>query len=597
MRTIFRRPEEETTSQAGPPPEQCLSCGADLSASKSFERFRVCHSCGFHFHLTARERLATLLDIGTFHEDDRGISAIDPLSFQGRQSYRSRVIQAQRRTGLTEAALTGTGSIFGHDVVISVVDFSFLGGSIGVAAGERLARAFEKAASRRTPVVLVCSTSGTRMQEGLLALMQGPRIAAAIETHRRAGLPYIAVLADPATGSAYTGFVNLADVIVAEPNALIGYAALRALQESSGSDLPAGAHTSEAHLARGLVDAVVPRPALRDTLATLLELTSSVPAGRTRYEGAPGKVVHQAQDAWQQVQISRHADRPTTLELIRRMTDSSFELHGDRMGSDDPTVVAGLGSLGGEAVVFVGQLRGQTGPDGSGHISAAGFRKAERAFRLAGKCGLPVVTLIDTRGANPSLANEEAGLGHAIAHCMATMLALPVPTIAVITGEGNSEAAVAMAAADRVLMLDNAVYEVTRPEDAAAILFGGPEEAGAVAERLRLTSHDCIRLGIVDHTVPEPGEGAHVDHAETAAVLRRGVLRELAWVRRTKPKKLVERRLARYREIGSTRSWLRGRLERRYAHLQDRAGGIIDRLRGRANRRRNDYGDDRDIPV
>ena len=150
---------------------------------------------------------------------------------------------------------------------------------------------------------------------------------------------------------------------------------------------------------------------------------------------------------------------------------------------------------------------------------------------------------------------------------MATMLALPVPTIAVITGEGNSEAAVAMAAADRVLMLDNAVYEVMRPEDAATILFGGPEEAGAVAERLRLTSHDCIRLGIVDHTVPEPGEGAHVDHAETAAVLRRGVLRELAWIRRTKPKKLVERRLARYREIGSTRSWLRGRLERRYAHL------------------------------
>jgi acetyl-CoA carboxylase carboxyl transferase subunit beta len=180
---------------------------------------------------------------------------------------------------------------------------------------------------------------------------------------------------------------------------------------------------------------------------------------------------------------------------------------------------------------------------------------------------------------------------------MATMLEVPVPTIAVITGEGNSEAAVAMAVADRVLMMDNAVYEVVRPEDAAAILSGGVEGAGEIAERLRLTSHDCLRLGIVDHTVPEPGEGAHTDHGEAALLLRRSILRELARAQRENGKRRVERRYARYRQIGSTRSWVRGRIERRMAHLQDRIGGMVDRMRGRTMRRRFDFGDETDIPV
>ncbi len=597
LRSLLRRHDEGEAPEEPRAHEQCLSCGADLEGSRSYERFRVCHSCGFHFHLSAEERLATLLDIGSFHEDDRGVTAIDPLSFQGRQSYRSRVIQAQRRTGLTEAALTGTGTIHGRDIVIGVIDFSFLGGSIGVAAGERLARAFEKATSRRVPVVLVCSTSGTRMQEGLLALMQAPRIAAAVRRHDRSGLPYIAVLTDPTTGSSYTGFVNLADIILAEPNALVGYAALRSLQEATSQDLPRDAHTSEAHLRRGLIDAVVPRHQLRDSLAQLLDLLANSFRLTAQKSPRESHIAHSQRSAWQQVQISRHAMRPTTAELIARMTTSFVELHGDRSGEDDPAVITGLGSLGGEAVMFVGQVREHEPGNNGGWITAAGFRKATRAMNLAGKFRLPLVTLVDTAGALPSLANEEAGLGHAVAQCMATMLEVPVPTIAVITGEGNSEAAVAMAVADRVLMMDNAVYEVVRPEDAAAILSGGTEQAGEIAERLRLTSHDCLRLGIVDHTVPEPGEGAHTDHGEAAMLLRRSILRELARTQREKSKRRVERRYARYRQIGSTRSWVRGRIERRLAHLQDRAGGMIDRIRGRAIRRRFDFGDERDIPV
>jgi acetyl-CoA carboxylase alpha subunit len=153
-----------------------------------------------------------------------------------------------------------------------------------------------------------------------------------------------------------------------------------------------------------------------------------------------------------------------------------------------------------------------------------------------------------------------------------------------------------MAVADRVLMLDNAVYEVIRPEEAAKILF---QEAGEAAERLRITSHDCLRMGIVDATVPEPGDGAHTNHEEAAMLLRRSILRELTRLQRTRPKRRLERRYERYREIGSTRSWVRGTLERRMAHLLDRIGGAIDRFRGRSSyvRRRMDFGDHPDIPL
>ncbi len=599
IRDLLRRAESAEGPELPAEHERCLSCQADLEGSRSYQQLRVCHSCGFHFHLSARERLATLLDAGSFHEDDRGVTALDPLSFQSKQSYRSRVISAQRRTGLAEAALTGTGAILGREVVVAVLDFSFLGGSIGVAAGERLARAFEKAADRRAPLISICSTSGTRMQEGLLALMQLPRVVAAARRHHRAGLAHIAVLTDPTTGSAYTGFVNLADFVVAEPNALLGYAAMRVLQEHAGAEMPGDAHTSEWHLKHGLVDAVVARPQLRDFVAGVLDLllndyhlSASKPQRATTAS-------HSDRVAWQQVQLSRHRLRPTAVDLIGHMTTSFIEIRGDRTGADDPAIVAGIGSLGGEPVVVIGQVRPHDGDKKSGLIQAAGFRKARRAMILGGKFGLPIVTLIDTAGADPSLEGEMEGLGQAVAECMAAMLEAPSPTIAVIIGEGNSEGAVAMAVADRVLMLDNAVYEVIRPEDAAAILFQEAERAGEAAERLRITSHDCMRLGIVDATVSEPGEGAHTDHAETARLLRRSILRNLVPLRRLRTKKLLDRRYSRYREIGSTHSWIRGTLERRMAHFTDRFAGAVSRIRNRSSlvRRRTDYGEESDIPV
>lgn len=571
--------------------EQCLSCSADLEGSQTYERFRACHACGFHFHLSAKDRVATLLDAGSFREADRGVTALDPLSFDGRGGYRSRVISAQRRTHLAEAVLTGSGNLQGRAVELAVVDFGFLGGSIGVAAGERLARAFEKATARGLPVITVVSTSGTRMQEGLLALMQAPRIAVALGKHARAGLPHITIATDPTTGSAYTGFVNLADFILAEPNALIGYGALRVLQEAEGHELPAGAHTAEKHLADGLLDAIIPRPRLRETLAMLLDIIASDVHTDTSVRARLGEIQHTHHDAWAQVQISRHKNRPAALELARLMVSAFFEIHGDRSGEDDPGIAVGPAVLGAEPVMLIVQSR--RAGEREGLIGPAGYRKAQRGMLLAEKFGLPVVTVIDTMIADPSLHSEEAGLGAAIASCMATMLELEVPTVAAITGEASSEGALPLAVADRLIMLDNAVYEVVRPEQAARMLARDTDE---VAERLRITSHDCLRLGIADLTVAEPGEGAHTDPDDTALFLRRALLSQLIALHTMRDNKRLEARFNRYREAGSTRAWLRGSVERRFAHLGDRVAALRDRLK-RKRKPSQDPAEPPDIPV
>ncbi len=548
---------------------RCLACDADLKDSRSYEGHRVCHACGHHYHLNARERVGSILDPGSFHETDRSVTALDPIQFRERQSYRRRVLEAQRRTGLAESALTGTGTLYGREVVIAALDFSFLGGSIGVASGERLARAFERAANRGLAVVTVISTSGVRMREGLLALMQLPRLATAHQKLVERGLPHVTVLSDPSTGSAFAGLANLADFIIAEPDALVGYSALREMRELEGADLPKDAHTSESHLKRGLIDAVVRREDMRPSLGLLIDLFMSNyelrPLGRPDREPRE----YSRLEAWRQVQLSRHENRPTAPDFIRRMTTTFVEIHGDRSGEDDPAISAGIGLLGGEAVVLIGQNRLQ-GLAGAGAIGPAGFHKARRAIRMARKFRLPLITLLDSAGARPDLAAEEAGLGNAIARCMREMLQLPSPSLAVITGEAASDAAVAMGVADRVLMLENAVYEVMSPEDAALRLYGEVSQADQVAERLRLTSHDCLRLGIVDTVVPEPGEGAHTNHDEATLLLRRFVVRSLTAIQRDRPKRRLARRQERYRNTGDTHAWVRGRVERRFADLSDR---------------------------
>jgi acetyl-CoA carboxylase carboxyl transferase subunit alpha len=258
---------------------------------------------------------------------------------------------------------------------------------------------------------------------------------------------------------------------------------------------------------------------------------------------------------WERVRLARRPDRPSGVELVDRICEAFYELRGDRQSGDDPALRGGIGRLGGRSVALVFHQRGRTPTEQRacrfGMATPQGYRKALRIMGIAGRLHLPLVTLIDTPGAYPGVEAEVQNIAGAIAECIAGMLALPVPTVAVIVGEGGSGGAIALAAADRLLMLENATYSVISPEGAATILWKDAAAAPQAAQALKLTAPHLARLGVVDEVIPEPPGGAHLDPAATAQAVREAILRHLAEVGALPLEELPKLRYKRYRDAGS----------------------------------------------
>lgn len=249
---------------------RCEGCKKTLYMGDLERLLMVCPQCGRHQDLTAADRLAQLVDEDSFSEVDAELRSADPLDFKSGKAYVDQLASAMERTGLSEAFLTGTASIGGRELVIGVMDFRFIGASMGSVVGEKVARAFELALELRRPLVLVTASGGARMQEGVLSLMQMAKTSAAAARLRDAGIPYIAVLTNPTMGGVTASFAMLGDVIVAEPGALIGFAGPRLVEQTIRKSLPKGFQTAENLLAHGMIDMVVDRRELRDTLSMLL---------------------------------------------------------------------------------------------------------------------------------------------------------------------------------------------------------------------------------------------------------------------------------------------------------------------------------------
>jgi acetyl-CoA carboxylase carboxyl transferase subunit beta len=249
---------------------QCPNCQEMLYNKQLEKSFRICPKCGHHLRLRADARLALILDEDTFEERDAGLESVDPLGFADTKSYPDRLTAARQSTGIRDAAVWGAGTIKGTRVAICVMDFAFMGGSMGSVVGEKVTRAAEAAHDERMPLIVVSASGGARMQEGTLALMQLAKTVAALARLRDGGVPYISVLTDPTTGGVFASFAALGDVNLAEPQSLIGFAGARVAAGTTGDALPDGFQRAEFLHAHGFVDQVVPRLELRDTLAALL---------------------------------------------------------------------------------------------------------------------------------------------------------------------------------------------------------------------------------------------------------------------------------------------------------------------------------------
>jgi acetyl-CoA carboxylase carboxyl transferase alpha subunit/acetyl-CoA carboxylase carboxyl transferase beta subunit len=539
----------------------CVGCHA-LAYGKRFRRdLLVCPECGRHDRMSADERIASLLDEGSVEELDFPVVSGDPLGFVDSKPYPVRLSEARAATGMNAAVVCVRGVIAGNPVIAAVMDFRFLGGSLCTAVGELITLAAELALAERTPLLVVASSGGARMQEGALSLMQMAKTSQALRELDEAGILTISLITDPTYGGVAASFASQADIIVAEPGARLGFAGPRVIRQTIRQSLPVGFQTAEFLLERGMIDVVVPRRALRPTLARLLSAGSRRPAASHTDDerGVAGATLVRepcdlpAREPWEAVRLARALDRPTALEYIQWITDDFVELHGDRLAGDCQAMIGGLARLNGTPLVVIGQQKGHTAREladrNFGMPKPAGYRKAARLMRLAAKLGVPVVTLVDTPGAYPGVEAEAGGQAVAIADNLRLMTGLPVPVVSVVTGEGGSGGALALAVANQVLAFSNAIYSVISPEGCAAILWRDSSAAPQAARALRLDARSLLEFGIVDAVIPEPEGGAQRDPGAAARSLKAAIATGLDELMRLDAASLVAARRVRFRRF------------------------------------------------
>ena len=595
---FFGRSEDSNAPRLSVAHDRCLYCEEPIKDSHSYITFRVCPFCRFHYTITARERIELLADRGTFKETHKYLSSVAPISFTRRGRFGELLAQDQNRTGLTEAAVTGRCKIDGEDVMLIVLDFTFMGGTMGSVVGEKVASALEAAAKGGMSALAVVSGGGVRVQEGVLSLMQMAKTVTAANRLRDAGAPFIVVLANPSTGQAYASFANLADVILAEPKSLIGLSPLRTLREASNIPLPLDAHTAEAHVGHGLLDNVVDREALQSRVSVLLRILRGQRLEKSKQDKALTSDLLQGADGactqvhpWDALSAVRHAERPPASNYFRQMLDPFVELRGDRLNSDDRSIVAGVGYLDGQPVAVIGHQRRTLLEGERYHVYPDGLRKAQRVIGLASRFELPLLTLVDTQGADPGLEAEEQGIGNAIARTLSAMLDVPTPIVSVIIGEGGSEGALALGMADCILMQQYAVYSPISMNHNLAGAFHEPVLDHEAADALMLTAHDCVELGIADGVIPEPEGGSHLDPRAAGTGLQGGILKELNRLNKLSQSKLLKRRYTKFRRMGEANEYSQEAMTREVELLMSiTAGERIPRRRVPDPEPRDAYG-------
>ena len=499
---------------------KCNKCGAAIIAEDVKQGNYICPKCGGYFRIHAYRRIQMVIDEGTFEEWDHDLTGGNPVNYKG---YPEKVQALQEKTGLKEAVVTGRGKINGRETVIAVCDGRFLMASMGWAVGEKITRAVERATEEKLPVIIFACSGGARMQEGITSLMQMAKTSAALERHSKAGLLYVSVLTEPTTGGVTASFAMLGDIILAEPGALIGFAGPRVIEQTIRQKLPKGFQRAEFLVEHGFVDDIVRREDLKETLGKILEMHEGQSTDSTsenekasyinKDEFSPKSDVAHAGinpylTAWERVQLSRKTDRPSGSDYIEALFTDFMEFHGDRNYGDDRAVIGGIAKFHGRPVTVIVQEKGTNTKENIAHNFGMpmpeGYRKALRLMKQAEKFHRPVICFVDTPGAFCGIEAEERGQGEAIARNLRELAGLKTPVLSIVTGEGGSGGALALAAGDQVWMLENSVYSILSPEGFASILWKDSTKAKEAAAVMKLTASDLYQKGIIEQVIPEP---------------------------------------------------------------------------------------------
>lgn len=507
---------EEKTSAPSVPQGlwmKCPKCGEMIYKEDVVGASYVCPKCGGYFRMKAKTRIKLVADKDSFKEWYTDFLLCNPLDYPG---YEEKIISLKEKTHLDEAVCIGEARIENSPVVLGVCDARFLMGSMGHTVGEKITGAFEEATKRMLPVVLFCCSGGARMQEGIVSLMQMAKTSAAVKKHSDAGLLYIPVLTDPTTGGVTASFAMLGDIILAEPGALIGFAGPRVIAQTIHQKLPEGFQKAEFLVEHGILDGIVKREDLKQTLSGLLKLHerqkgycqfSNIVLSKEEILQDTRRKKTKEMTAWERVQTARDSKRPVSLDYIKEIFDSFMELHGDRAFRDDGAIIGGLALLDGQPVTVIGIQKGRSTKENIGRNfgmpSPEGYRKALRLMKQAEKFHRPIITFIDTPGAFCGIEAEERGQGEAIARNLMEMAALKVPVLSIVIGEGGSGGALALGVGNEVWMMENAIYSILSPEGFASILWKDSKKAKEASEVMKITAEDLKKLGIIEQVIPE----------------------------------------------------------------------------------------------
>lgn len=528
--------------------KKCNACKSAIFTEDVKRNYYICPKCHNYFRVHAWRRVEMIADEGSFEEWDHDMEISNPLGFRG---YEEKVRMLQEKTNLAEAVLTGRAKIEGMDVVLGICDGRFMMASMGEVVGEKITRAVERATKEKLPVILYACSGGARMQEGIVSLMQMAKTSAALKRHSEAGLLYVTVLTEPTTGGVTASWAMLGDIILAEPNALIGFAGPRVIEQTIGQKLPKGFQRAEFLLEHGFIDAILERETSRETLAEILRLHG---AGVRKEEDAflmgskDGKVgsselseenlfetdpeeweedtleelelldgIRRSEGtgkraseitAWERVEKARKKDRPVGTDYIDMLFEGFREFHGDRGFRDDPAIVGGIAWFHDRPVTVIAEAKGKTTKENLKRNfampSPEGYRKALRLMKQAEKFHRPVICFVDTPGAFCGMEAEERGQGEAIARNLYEMSDLKTPMLSLVIGEGGSGGALALAVGDEVWMMENAIYSVLSPEGFASILWKDSKRAKEAAQVMKLTAGDLKALGIIEEIIGEP---------------------------------------------------------------------------------------------
>ena len=498
--------------------ENCLQCDKKIKDSELYSTYKICHNCNFHFYIKPYERINLLTDRESYVEFNQKLPNEFNYIYDKYPDYAKRAQKDTERTGLNDSVLTGYASIGGNRCILTILDFSFMGGNLGLISGEKISLAIDLAVSKKLPIVSIISSSGTRLEEGIISIMQMAKITLSMANAKKFNIPSISLLTNPCTGQAYATLATFSDIIMSEPGASVGLSPLKDLKHSSGS-VKFESRTSDSLVSRGLIDSIVNRNHQKEEISRIIDLLND--RHKLVYENKNKKVNEFALSDIpidKREYISQHPSRPSASLFLDKVFEHFFELKGDRLLENSERIITGLAQLGGQTVMLVAQeyIKDASSSIGKNGLSSTDFRKCTRAISLASKFNIPIITFIDTKGHDLSYEEEIKGIGVSLGGTLLAMAELNSPSMSVLIGVGGSEAALSLDISDRRLMLENAILKI--PDNNTEIN----------KKNMVLGSRECKELDIVDIIVPEPIGGLHLNPDECFSLLRKVLMIELA---------------------------------------------------------------------